>query len=114
MGAGELNGRIQQRREQNQREHGEKMVGGKLRTTGRGSGQISVGKLDEKIIKPPEYDFDQLRVNPAAPNPPWDFSVIDFTAIEKPSRNIQESTDDCVAEEERAKGHRNGPGRPPR
>ena len=46
---GEINGRIQQLRELNHREHGGEMVGGKLRTAGHGSGQISVGKLDEKI-----------------------------------------------------------------
>ena len=75
---GEINCRVQQLREQNQRTHGEKMVDGKLRTSGQGCETIIAENVEEIPTKQPEYDFKRLRVNPAAPNPPCDFSRYRF------------------------------------
>ena len=93
----EINDRSQKLREQNRREHGEKMLGGELRTAGHGGGQILVERADGAINKPPEYDCTQLRVNPDAQNPPCGFSVVEFTALEKKAQSIQEATDDWVS-----------------
>ena len=100
METGEINGRTQQLREQNQRQNGEKMVDGKLRTAGHEGGRIIVERVDDVVTKSPGYDFKQLRANQAAPNPPWDFAVIEFTALEKQAHRIQEATDDWAAAEE--------------
>ena len=101
MEVGEINGRIHQLREQNQREHGGEMVGGKLRTAGHRCEPVIVEEVDVSPTNHPEYDFEQLRANRAAPNPPWGFSVVDFAALEKSAQSIQEATDDWVAAEEK-------------
>ena len=98
--ANEINGRVQQLREQNQREHGEKIVDGKARTAGPTveAEADTVKTVDETTTL--EYDFDNLKTNPAAPNPPWDFSIVDFAALEKQALGLQEATDDWAAAEE--------------
>ena len=47
--ASEINGRVQQRREQNQREHGEKIVDGKLRTDGYIAETKQLAKVEDTL-----------------------------------------------------------------
>ena len=39
----------------------------------------------------PAYDLDLLEVNPVAPNPPCDFSVVEFAPAEQAAHRIQEA-----------------------
>ena len=70
------------------------------RTAGQGIAQEDTQLGGPSIGRLPEYDTDSLRINPADPHHPWDFSVVDFPHLAEAARRAQEATYDWVAAEE--------------
>ena len=76
------------------------MVGGRL-SNAVGAGRPGPGSISEaQETKVPRYDFDKLQVIKESPKPPCGFPDIDFTALGRQARRIQEATGNWIEEEE--------------
>ena len=76
------------------------MVDCKLRTAGTTITEVTNAVGIVADVKTPGYEPEHLKTNPSAPNPPWDFPVIDFAVLENQAQRIKEATDNWVAAEE--------------